>query len=336
VGEAWKVTSVSIAAQMATFPLGLLYFHQFPNYFLFSNLLAVPGSSIVLVGGLVLLACSVVPPVTTLAGLVLSWLIKLLNTVIFVFESLPYSLVENVQISSFQCALLLVMVMLIVQGLVKSPRSTVHSRRGRDEIGPRFVAWRKFRLLMVAGVVCVLFSMLQWWHYFQDVGVSRLTVYAVPGHTAVDFIDHGQAVSYADTVLDDDHKSTRYHIRPNRVLRGVQAVHPYPRDTTDRGYRFVAYGDRTLLHVWKRGVSVPGHIPCDYVIISHNAIADLSTLCSRSLAAPVILDSSNGYAYARRMLTQSAALDLPVYSVPHAGAYDIDLKSRDHDEIYHL
>ena len=347
VGEAWKVTSVSIAAQLATFPLGLLYFHQFPNYFLFSNLLAVPGSSIVLVGGLVLLTCSVMPPIATLAGLVLSWLIKLLNTVIFVFESLPYSLVEDVQISPLQCLLLLIMIVLSVQGMVKNPltyagdqlrraKRSTPTRRGKPVHGPQFVVKRRFSLIMMAGVVGILFSLAQWWHYFQEVNVSRLTVYAVPGHTAVDFIDHGRAVSYADTVLDDDHNSTRYHIRPNRVLHGVHAVHPYPRDTTHRGYRFLAYGDHTLLHVWKRGISIPESVPCDYVIISHNAVADLSALCSRSLAAPVILDSSNGYAYAQRMLTQSVALDLPVYSVPHAGAYDIDLKSRDHDEIYHL
>ena len=36
--EIWKVVSVSIAAQIATFPLGIFYFHQFPNYFLPSNL----------------------------------------------------------------------------------------------------------------------------------------------------------------------------------------------------------------------------------------------------------------------------------------------------------
>lgn len=314
VGEAWKVTSVSIAAQLATFPLGLLYFHQFPNYFLFSNLLAVPGSSLVLVGGLVLLVCSVVPVVAAGAGFVLSWLIKLLNAVIFAFESLPYSLVEDVHITTLQCILLLVVVILIVQCMV----------------------WRKFRLVMMAGVACVLFSLLQWWHYLQDVHVSRLTVYAVPGHTAIDFIDHGRAVCYADSAFHSDDKSMRFHVRPNRVWRGIHAVHAYLPDTTSRGYRFITYGDQTLLHVWKKGVSLPDHIPCDYLLISHNAVADLSVLCGRSLQSPIILDSSNAYAYAQRMLQQSAVLQLPVYSVPHAGAYDIDLKSRDHDETYYL
>ena len=38
---------VSLAAQLTTFPLGLYYFHQFPNYFILSNLLVIPCISIV-------------------------------------------------------------------------------------------------------------------------------------------------------------------------------------------------------------------------------------------------------------------------------------------------
>ena len=40
--QVWSITSVSIAAQLATCPIGILYFHQFPNCFLFSNLLIIP------------------------------------------------------------------------------------------------------------------------------------------------------------------------------------------------------------------------------------------------------------------------------------------------------
>ena len=39
--QAWKITAVSLAAQLATFPLGVYYFHQFPVYFFVSNLLVI-------------------------------------------------------------------------------------------------------------------------------------------------------------------------------------------------------------------------------------------------------------------------------------------------------
>ena len=43
--KVWQAMALSLAAQVATFGLGLYYFHQFPLSFLFSNLVAVPISS---------------------------------------------------------------------------------------------------------------------------------------------------------------------------------------------------------------------------------------------------------------------------------------------------
>ncbi|GAC1588744.1 MAG: ComEC/Rec2 family competence protein [Hymenobacter sp.] len=53
--KVWQATALSLAAQVATFGLGLFYFHQFPLSFLFSNLVAVPISSAAVYVGLVLL-----------------------------------------------------------------------------------------------------------------------------------------------------------------------------------------------------------------------------------------------------------------------------------------
>jgi competence protein ComEC len=49
--KGWELTAVSIAAQLATFPLGLLYFHRFPNFFLISNLVVIPGAFAILFVG---------------------------------------------------------------------------------------------------------------------------------------------------------------------------------------------------------------------------------------------------------------------------------------------
>ena len=51
----WQATALSLAAQVATFGLGLYYFHQFPLSFLVSNLVAVPISSGAVYVGLALL-----------------------------------------------------------------------------------------------------------------------------------------------------------------------------------------------------------------------------------------------------------------------------------------
>ena len=45
----WSLVSVSVSAQIATFPLSIYYFHQFPLFFIFSNVLLVPVLASVLV-----------------------------------------------------------------------------------------------------------------------------------------------------------------------------------------------------------------------------------------------------------------------------------------------
>ncbi|MEP7170593.1 MAG: ComEC/Rec2 family competence protein, partial [Bacteroidota bacterium] len=46
--QVWQITAVSISAQLMTFPLGFLYFHQFPNMFFISNLVVIPLSTVII------------------------------------------------------------------------------------------------------------------------------------------------------------------------------------------------------------------------------------------------------------------------------------------------
>ena len=112
--EVWKITCVSIAAQLATFSLGLLYFHQFPNYFLISNLLVIPISFAVLILGLVVLLVSFIGPLASFCGWLLLWTIKALNAVVFTVESFPYSLIDHVYIDTLQSWLLMIAIICCV------------------------------------------------------------------------------------------------------------------------------------------------------------------------------------------------------------------------------
>ena len=54
----WKITVLSISAQIATSPITVYYFHQFPTLFLLTNLIAIPTAAIVIVGSILLLLTS--------------------------------------------------------------------------------------------------------------------------------------------------------------------------------------------------------------------------------------------------------------------------------------
>ena len=95
----WNATSVSIAAQILTTPISIYYFNRFPTYFLVANLLAVPLSSLILAGGIILCACSPIHPLAQPVGWILGILIKTLNGFIEHLSGLPGAVVSNLRIS---------------------------------------------------------------------------------------------------------------------------------------------------------------------------------------------------------------------------------------------
>jgi len=96
----WSITSVSVAAQLATLPITLYYFHQFPTWFLISNLVAIPSAFLVVSGGVILQVLSL------FEGQVLEfyqWLYEgFINFFILTIENigkLPVSHISHVEIN---------------------------------------------------------------------------------------------------------------------------------------------------------------------------------------------------------------------------------------------
>lgn len=99
---AWSITTVSISAQIATAPLGLLYFHQFPNYFLLSNLMVIPAAFLLVAGGVLLLITSPFSHLGEPVALLLNGTTWLLNQVVLFIEKLPSSISSQIDISTFE------------------------------------------------------------------------------------------------------------------------------------------------------------------------------------------------------------------------------------------
>ncbi len=110
----WSITSVSIAAQLTTFPLGLLYFHQFPTYFFISNLVVIPAAMIIIALGIGLFIFAWAPPIAALFGLLLTWVIFAMNWVVRSIDQLPVSLLEGISISILECWMIYGIIVLLV------------------------------------------------------------------------------------------------------------------------------------------------------------------------------------------------------------------------------
>jgi competence protein ComEC len=104
--KVWLACSVSIAAQVITFPLSAYYFHQFPVYFLVSNLLIIIPVSIILYSGILLLLLPQMAVLSQALGYVLEKCILLMNKALSYIERVPYASIGKIWLTSFEYLLL--------------------------------------------------------------------------------------------------------------------------------------------------------------------------------------------------------------------------------------
>ncbi|HTE29921.1 MAG TPA: ComEC/Rec2 family competence protein [Chryseolinea sp.] len=300
--EIWKVASVSIAAQLATVSLGLYYFHQFPNYFLLTNLFVIPGSFVVLVLGICLLLANFLEPITQLLGWLSHWIIKLLNTVVFSIEQFPFSVVGNIWITTFQCWTGILFVAVIVCWF-DSKNST----------------W-----MMTAAALCIAFVAAGWLHFQKDINANKLSVYAVRGCTAIDLISNGRTFFIGDTSLRDDDVKTKFHMLPNRLMSGATRVESrLPVEKAFKGCSLIVWKSKTLLRIVNAKFALPRLLNVDLVIISNNAVSSIDQVAQQVHAAQYVVDGSNSPRASTSLTEEGSRLHLNVFSVMHSGAFNL-------------
>src|SRR5690606_14416671 len=111
--QIWDYTALSLAAQLATFPLSIFYFHQFPVYFLLANLWMLIPSSVILYGGIVLLLI----PFTGFRAFLGEWLSQVIvntNQGLQIIENLPFSSLYGIWISPLELSCIFLLGVLLV------------------------------------------------------------------------------------------------------------------------------------------------------------------------------------------------------------------------------
>lgn len=174
--SAWSAISASTGAQLGTLPLSLLYFKQFPAYFLVSGTVVILFAFATMLLGLAhgfvagLLGFSAGASVT---GWLLNTVVGWQNALIFFFQGLPGGLLR---LSFFDGAMATLLAMSI--GLLAV-----------------FLHWRRWTILLASGVC---FTAMLIWAGTQvqgKVGEGMVTVFHLSRATLIDFVSPEAAFS---------------------------------------------------------------------------------------------------------------------------------------------
>lgn len=295
---AWQLCCVSIAAQISTLAISLLYFHQFPVYFLLANLFVIPASFVVLIGGIVLLIIPMLPTIAGWLGIFLEWFVKVMNAGIFLIEKFPLSLIDGLYITPFQAWLMAIFTLAVII----------------------LVQFRKFLALLVMGICTCLFSFASWRHLLNEVQKPNFYVYKVSGKSVFEWTSDATAFIFADSALVHDPKTFKFHIAPNHLSLGIRnTVLLSPVQVG--GISLSRVKGRTFVWITRRDFRMPEKLTCDYLVIGGDAVPSLKAISKHIEFREVIFDSSNSYRYCERLRREALKLNIDAHAVLREGVF---------------
>ncbi len=98
----WKLTTVSLAAQIGVIPLSIYYFHQFPGLFLVSNLVLLPFLGIILLLGITVIILAEFSILPGILEKLYSYLLNLMNRFIEKVAEVDSMVLSNINFSLLQ------------------------------------------------------------------------------------------------------------------------------------------------------------------------------------------------------------------------------------------
>jgi len=299
----WKLNAVTLAAQILTIPISIYHFHQFPDYFLFTNFVAVPLSSFILIGEIFLCAFSFIPVIAMLAGKILSWVIWFMNSYIEGIEKLPYSLWEGLQISIPQALILLVAISCIGYWFME---------KNKDGL--------KYGL-----IVLVFFFGLRTASFINASLQQKLIVYNVPQKQALDIIDGRKFYFLGDSDLLADDFIRNFHIKPSRVLNRISQVDSLK--ILGRKDNLICVSGKNILVYDSSFNFTPENIkmPVDLLIVSKNPKLYFKTLTKTFDINQVVFDGSVPAWKMKYWKKDCDSLHIPYHDVSEKGAFVMKL-----------
>ncbi|MDP2888578.1 MAG: ComEC/Rec2 family competence protein, partial [Bacteroidota bacterium] len=92
----WTMFTVSIAAQLITFPLSILYFNQFPNLFWLSNYFVIPGTTILIWLSFGFFFLYPIPAVANILAQIIQFITQLMLELLKWMSELPHAVCEGI------------------------------------------------------------------------------------------------------------------------------------------------------------------------------------------------------------------------------------------------
>lgn len=301
LAKVYDIILISIIAQLFTFPVSVAYFHQFPNYFLLTNLLVIPLSSLVLYTGMAFL---LIPDSLILSDLIiqfldiqLSWMGYSVNFI----EKLPSSVSSELNLTDVELVLIYLIIISLAWFIVRVSKQAVF-------------------IFLISVFTLIIFRVeLIWTNRSND----EMIVYQISGKSAIDILRNNRCNTlFADSLPD---KTLKYNVLPFRINRNIK---------TDR-VETIELGNKQIIEIDSFRIAVitkenQEFMPAkqqqtDIIILSNKAKIDPDDMDDHYITKLIILDGSISYYTKLTFIEWCGKNDVELYITNDTGAFRIEL-----------
>ena len=299
----WQSVSLTVSAQILTAPVCILNFHQFPLYFLPANLLAVPLSSLILIGELLLCSFSFLSGLAHFLGSLITRLIWILNSFIDFISRLPFSTWNHLQISVEQTFLMYIAIGSIAIWIIKRQKAGL--------------------FIGLASTVCWL--ALRSSSFIKSFHQEKIFVYNVPRHQAIDCIQGRQFIFFGDPAVEEMVARRRFYLDPTRTMFRLKDKYKTVPQNVNAGVflwskkKLLLLNDSLASYVWAAPINF------DLILLSRNCPVSISSLHTVFKNAFWIFDRTNSEKKLNQWKTECEELGLPYYDVAEKGPFVMNM-----------
>lgn len=300
----WNFFALSIAAQLATFPLAIYYFHQFPLYFLISNLFILLPVSLIMYLGIAILLLRL-----DFLGFMFEWIISFNNIGLKWIAELPFASISGIWISEPELILLST---LLLAGCLA------------------FTFFNK-RLMYVAVTAICLLAISVGYGQYQTSQQQHVIFFSLRNSSAIGFVHRNQAWLLTD--LDKNSKVLRSGVKPALEQAGVtnimylnihQSLISKELQIKEHQVRFLNFHILFADSCFNNKV-LQTHLEVDVLNLSQFAKLDLQQLLEQCQTKQLIIDGSNTIYRSAHYKSVAENFNMSVYDLKNKKAYLVNL-----------
>ena len=319
----WSLTTVSVAAQLATMPLCFYYFHQFSNYFLLTNYVMIPISTIAIWTCFIFFAVSWIPYISTAVAYCLSWFAKAMNYACLTIEGLPFSTAQDIYIDVPQMILLFAIIVLFVTF---------------------FFFTKRYSHLFAAVAMCVILAATNLWQSVEASSQKTLVVYNISKTTAINIIDGTDNIMFAN--LDSiQPEKIEFTAKNNWLKKGLDrekyvnlssgkenllsTITTIDNRKVFFKHKFIDYDGLRLYVLDDNFMPIDdesfGKVDVDYVVLADSPYVTLEEVAEHFNFKKIIIASSNSISRCEAWDAEKVALGYDVHDVRTGGAFIVTI-----------